>query len=340
MDSTRNINIARSALITGGAGFIGSHLAEALLERGQHVVVIDDESTGLVDNLAAIYDHWDFEYVRGSVNDLPLMRRLLREADDVYHLAAAVGVRRIADDPIDSIERNIVPVQSMLAELARLHDAGQQVQLFIASSSEVYGKNPAWPWAEDADLVIGPTNRARWSYGAAKAMDEFLAIAYHRQRNLPVVVGRFFNVIGPRQRADYGMVLPRFIDAALAGQPLVVHNDGEQIRCFVHVADLCQMVIALMNTPRAIGQVFNIGSDEPIRILALAEKVIAAVDPSLKVVFESYAKAYSSDFEDVHVRIPCLDKLRHTIHFHTQYGIDDVIREVVEWKRNTECDAM
>ncbi|HEV3345371.1 MAG TPA: SDR family NAD(P)-dependent oxidoreductase [Pirellulales bacterium] len=320
-------------LITGGAGFIGSHLAEALVAHGAHVTVVDDESTGDADNLAAIRRHANFAFVRGSVADRPLVARLVAEADEVYHLAAAVGVQLIASNPIHTIETNVYPTELLLAEMRRQQEAGRAVKLFLASTSEVYGKNPKPRWTEEDDLVFGPTTRARWSYGVSKAIDEFLALAYWRQYQLPVVIARFFNVVGPRQTGSYGMVLPRFVDAALAGRPLVVHDDGQQVRCFGHVADVVRAVIELMQTPAALGRVFNIGSDQPVSILELARRVIAVVNPSVTVEFQSYAEAYSPDFEDVRSRVPDLGRLQATIDYRPRYSLDDVIREVVAWKR-------
>lgn len=320
-------------LVTGGAGFIGSHLAEALIARGDHVTVVDDESTGDADNLSAIRRHARFSYISGSVADRPLVARLVAEADEVYHLAAAVGVQLIASNPIRTIETNIYPTELLLAELRRQQQQGRQVKLFLASTSEVYGKNPKPRWTEEDDLVFGPTTRARWSYGVSKAIDEFLALAHWREHKLPVVVGRFFNVVGPRQTGSYGMVLPRFVDAALAGRPLIVHDDGRQVRCFGHVADVVRAVLGLMATPNAVGRVFNIGSDQPVTILELAQRVISVVNPSLKVEFQSYAQAYSADFEDVRSRVPDLTRLREAIGFEPRHALDDVIREVVVWKR-------
>ena len=325
----------RRALITGGAGFIGSHLAEALLTRGRPVTVLDDESTGRAENLAAVSDSADFHYLRGSAADRTLVRELVAEVDEVYHLAAAVGVKLIDDEPIGSGERNIRPVQVLLSELLGVQQAGRKVSLFLASSSEVYGKNPATPWSEDADLVIGRTDCSRWSYGAAKAIDEFLALAYWRQHRLPVVVGRFFNVVGPRQSGAYGMVLPRFVEAALAGGPLVVHDDGMQVRCFAHVLDVVDAVLGLMESEATRGQVYNIGSDEPVTILDLARRVAAAVDPSLAIEFQPYAEAYSSDFEDVRIRVPDLTKLRQAIQYVPRFGLEAIIRQTVEWHRGT-----
>lgn len=323
----------KHSLVTGGAGFIGSHLAEALLARGDRVSVVDDESTGSIDNLAAVLDDPRFSYTRGTVADRTLVRRLVADVEEVYHLAAAVGVRLIALEPIRSIEANIAPTELLLDELGRLHARGRNVKLFLASSSEVYGKNPKPQWTEDDDLVIGPTTRPRWSYGASKAIDEFLALAYWRQRQLPVVVGRLFNVVGPRQIGDYGMVLPRLVEAALAGGPLVVHDDGRQQRCFAHVRDVLRAILGLMARPEAVGGVFNIGSDRPVSILELATRVVAAVDPSLSIEFISYAEAYSGDFEDCRRRVPDLTRLREMIGFEPGHDLDQCIREVVAWKR-------
>ena len=240
----------KHALITGGAGFIGSHLAEALLARGDRVSVVDDESTGTIENLAAVRDHPSFSFVQGHRGRRGAGPPLVADVDEVYHLAAAVGVQLIATAPIRTIETNIYPTELILSELLRRKREGYAVKLFLASTSEVYGKNPKPLWTEEDDLVFGPTTRPRWSYGASKAIDEFLALAYWRQQRLPVVVGRFFNVVGPRQTGGYGMVLPRFVDAALAGRPLVVHDDGQQVRCFAHVSDVVRIVLELMETAR------------------------------------------------------------------------------------------
>jgi UDP-glucose 4-epimerase len=318
-----------TSLVTGGAGFIGSHLTEALLARGDRVVVVDDESTGSRDNLAAVADHPRLAYHKGSAADPALIERVLDDVGEVYHLAAAVGVGLIANDPIQTIETNIRPTQLLVDELRRRHAAGQSVRLFLSSSSEVYGKNPRPRWTEDDDLVFGPTTRPRWSYGMAKAIDEFLALGCWRQDRLPVVVGRLFNVVGPRQTGRYGMVLPRFVQAVLAGRPPTVHDDGLQERCFAHVSDVVRAILALMETPAAMGEVFNIGSDQPVSIRALAERVVAIVNPALGIEFQSYAAAYSADFEDVRRRTPDLSKLRRTIDFRLDYDLDRIIRELV-----------
>ncbi len=323
----------KHCLVTGGAGFIGSHLVEALLARGDRVAVVDDESTGSIANLAGVLDRPELQYVKGTVADRRLVARLLADADEVYHLAAAVGVQLIAQSAARTIETNIYPVQLLLDELDRLQQSGRPVKLFLASSSEVYGKNPKPRWTEEDDLVLGPTTRPRWSYGASKAIDEFLALAYREERGLPVVVGRFFNVAGPRQIGDYGMVLPRLIEAALAGRPLTVYGDGRQERCFAHVADVVRAVLALMDTPAAVGQVFNIGSDQPVTILELARRVIAAVDPALGIELVSYARAYGRDFEDCRRRVPDLTRLRQTIGFRPRYALDDIIAAAIAWRR-------
>ncbi len=345
-------------LVTGGAGFIGSHLVEALLARGDRVSVVDDESTGSVENLSAVRDHPRLSYTKGTVADEALVRRLVADVDEVYHLAAAVGVQLIAQSPIHTIETNIYTTELLLRQLGRRIDAGRFVKFFLASTSEVYGKNPKASWTEEDDIVLGATTRPRWSYGASKAIDEFLALAYCGERRLPVVVARLFNVVGPRQTGAYGMVLPRLVDAALAGRPLVVHDDGRQERCFAHVSDVVRMILALMAAPAAVGNVCNVGSDQPVSILDLARRVIAAVEgsgvrgqgseaeheksaiphpaspaPRLQIVFQSYAEAYGDDFEDCRRRVPDLGKLRTLTGLKAKYGLDDIIRELIAWKR-------
>ena len=317
-----------NVFVTGGAGFIGGHLVEALLGRGDHVTVVDDESTGSSANLRRVIGNERLRYLRGSVTDRKLLAGALEGVKLVFHLAAAVGVQLIASNPIHTIETNIYPTELLLQEMQRMRAAGQDVTLFVASTSEVYGKNPKPRWTEDDDLVFGPTTRPRWSYGVSKAIDEFLALAYFRQHGLPVVVGRFFNVVGPRQTGRYGMVLPRFVGAALEGRPLVVHGDGRQVRCFAHVGDIVSMVLELVANPSAVGRVFNIGGDQPIAILDLARKVVAAVNPRAEIIFQSYAEAYSEDFEDVHTRIPDLGRLHATIGYRPRRTLDDTIADV------------
>ena len=304
----------KHALITGGAGFIGSHLAEALIARDYRVTVVDDESTGTAENLAAVREHFNFSFVQGTVADKALVRTLVSDVDEVYHLAAAVGVQLISTAPIHTIETNIYPTELMLNELLRRKRDGYAVKLFLASSSEVYGKNPKPLWSEDDDLVFGPTTRPRWSYGASKAIDEFLALAYWRQHRLPVVIGRFFNVVGPRQTGRYGMVLPRFVEAALAGRPLTVHDDGHQVRCFAHVNDVVRVGDGVDGYRRGGGRRVQhrqrSAGDDPA---TGQERDRGGRTRSSTIVFQSYAEAYDSDFEDVRSRIPDLTRLRRTI---------------------------
>ena len=323
----------RKSLVTGGAGFIGSHLTEALLARGDCVTVVDDISTGALENLAAVLDHPQLTMIQGTVEDAELVSQVVAGQDHVYHLAAAVGVALIAKQPIETIQRNIQPTQLILAELRKRHEQGEKVRIFLASTSEVYGKNPKPTWCEEDDLVLGATTRPRWSYGASKAIDEFLALACWRQYQLPVVVGRFFNVVGPRQSGAYGMVLPRFVEAALAGKSLVVHDDGQQIRCFAHVEDVLRAVLALMESDAATGQVVNIGSDEPISILGLAELVVALSGNEVAIDFQSYTDAYDEDFEDIRRRVPDLTRLRSLIDDPITYDLEAIVRDVIAARR-------
>lgn len=322
-----------NSLITGGAGFIGSHLAELLLARGDRVTIVDDESTGAAANLAGESGHERLRYIHGSVGDAALVDEVVGQCDRVYHLAAAVGVQLIANDPIRTIETNVYPTQLLLAAAERQWLAGRPLRVFVASTSEVYGKNPKPRWSEDDDLVFGATTRPRWSYGVTKALDEFLALAHHRQTGLPVVIGRFFNVVGPRQVGAYGMVLPRFVEAAIAGRALEVHDDGRQVRCFAHVRDVVDMVAELVECAAALGNVFNMGSDAPTTVLELAERVAAQFDPRPPIEFQSYTDAYGADFEDVRSRVPDLSRLRATIDYRPRYDLDAMIRDVLAWRR-------
>ena len=323
----------KKILITGGAGFIGSHLTEAILANGDQITIVDDESTGSFSNLSHLQNHERLKIVNGSIADKSLISQLLEGVDQVYHLAAAVGVALIAKQPIETIERNIEPTQFLLSELNRLHELGQKTTVFIASTSEVYGKNPKSVWTEEDDLVFGPTTRARWSYGASKAIDEFLALGYWRKNKLPVVIGRFFNVVGPRQTGAYGMVLPRFVDAALAGETLLVHDDGQQTRCFAHVADVISAVIGLTNCGDALGKIFNIGSDQPVSILELAEMVKNRASSTSEIVFQSYSDAYDKDFEDIRRRVPCLDRLKSTLDYEPKYDLQGIVDDVIDSKK-------
>lgn len=317
-----------TSLITGGAGFIGSHLAERLLAQGHRVIVVDDFSTGNESNLDRLKDHEGLKLIPGSVEDDDLVCELVDQADRVYHLAAAVGVALIAKAPIQTIERNIYPTQLILDRLGKRAAAGDKVPCFIASTSEVYGKNPKETWCEEDDLVFGATTRPRWSYGVSKAVDEFLALAYYKEQGLPVVVGRFFNVVGPRQTGAYGMVLPRFVEAARRGDALVVHDDGAQVRCFAHVDDVIGAVCQLVDTPAAAGRVYNIGSDHPVSILELAQRVISIVNPNATIQFQAYADAYDESFEDIRRRVPDLTRIRDTIGYVPTHDLDAIIRDV------------
>ncbi|WP_425613677.1 NAD-dependent epimerase/dehydratase family protein [Anatilimnocola sp. NA78] len=319
-------------LVTGGAGFIGSHLVEALLSAGNRVTVVDDESTGRFANLerpslTTAKDTGLLKVIRGSIGDLALVQQCLADVDEVYHLAAAVGVALIASQPRQTIERNIYPTQILLDELCARHQQGKPVKFFLASTSEVYGKNPKPVWNEEDDLVFGATTKPRWSYGASKAIDEFLTLACSRQFGLPVVIARFFNVVGPRQTGAYGMVLPRFVEAAIAGKPLVVHDDGNQTRCFAHVNDVVRAILGLMASPATVGRVFNIGSDQPISILQLAQRVITLAGSKSQIDFQSYREAYDADFEDIRRRVPDLTRIRTTIGWQAENSLDDIIRD-------------
>ncbi len=315
-------------LITGGSGFIGSHLTERLLAEGNSITIVDDLSTGRAKNLASVVDHPQLEVINADLGNEKLVRLQCRRADMVYHLAAAVGVALIASHPTETIQRNIYPTQLLLEALQEENSFGRRVPLFLASTSEVYGKNPKSIWNESDDLVFGATTKPRWSYGASKAIDEFLALACVREHQLPIVIGRFFNVVGPRQTGAYGMVLPRFVCAAMEDRPMVVHDDGSQQRCFAHVFDVIDAITELMNSPSAYGRVYNIGSDKPVTILELAEKVRAIVNPNAKITHQSYTEAYDADFEDIRRRVPDLSRIKSTISYEPRRELDAIIRDV------------
>lgn len=316
-------------LITGGAGFIGSHLGGRLLELGHDVTVLDDLSTGQRSNLQHIESHPRFTLKVGSITDPVVLGEAVVGIDTIFHLAAAVGVKLVADDPVHTIETNIYPTEVLL----RLAVQGGQ-QVFLASTSEVFGKNPKERWTEEDDLHLGPTSRPRWAYGCSKAIDEFLALAYYNKYDLKVTVGRFFNVVGPRQVGHYGMVIPRFVDQALAGKPVVVYDDGEQVRCFGHVGEVVNAVIELMEQPEAQGRVFNIGSDQPVSIKQLAEHVIERVDPKLSIEYLPYREAYGNDFEDVRRRVPDLTRLESTIGWKPSMSLGEILDDIIRWKRD------
>lgn len=323
-------------LVTGGAGFIGSHLTERLLADGHAVTVLDNLSTGQAENLRHLADHPQLTLRTGSITDPGLLAEMTADSDCIYHLAAAVGVKLVADDPVRTIETNIYPTERLL-QLA----AQRRQPLFIASTSEVYGKNLKERWSEDDDLLLGPTVKPRWAYGCSKAIDEFLALAYHRKYGLPVVIGRFFNVVGPRQVGHYGMVIPRFVDQALRGEPLVVYDDGSQERCFAHVREVVDCVVTLMNTPAAAGNVFNIGSDSAISIRNLALAVLQRAnpnhpDPEGAIQHVPYHDAYGADFEDVRRRVPDLSKLERTIGRKPELPLTRILDDIIAAKRGVE----
>lgn len=316
-------------LITGGAGFIGSHLATALLARGDAVVVLDDFSTGRRANLAAVASHPGLEVVAGSVVDRALVRALVAEADHVVHLAAAVGVQRIMSERVAGIRTNVegsVAALEACAEHAR--------PIFVASTSEVYGRNTRVPFGEDDESVLGASSLHRWSYACAKLLDEFLALAWFHEQKLPVTVARFFNVTGPRQCPDYGMVLPRFCAAALRGAPLDVHGSGQQSRCFLHVDDCVRAVLALVDAPVAVGQVVNIGSDEEVTIYDLAKRVISLADSTAEIRVVPYAAAFpEGGFEDMLRRVPDTRRLSRLTGWAREIDLDQTIRDALRWAR-------
>jgi UDP-glucose 4-epimerase len=318
----------QTSLVTGGAGFIGSHLVEALLAAGRRVVVLDDLSTGSMANLERVQRSPHLQVIVDSISNANRLAELIELADEVFHLAAVVGVRLVLEEPARTVATHVGPTESIL----RLVDARHK-PLFLASTSEVYGKNPKDSLAEEDDLVLGPTAKGRWIYACSKALDEYLALSYHQRTGLPVIVGRFFNVVGPRQIGRYGMVLPRFVDQALTGGPLVVYDDGQQVRCFGHVADVVRGILSLMACPAAEGKVFNLGSDESVSIRGLAERVVRLIDPNLAIEHIPYAKAYAPGFEDIRCRVPNLTRIRQTIGYEPRYRLDDILREVIAWKR-------
>ncbi len=322
-------------LVTGGAGFIGSHLTELLLDLGHEVLVLDNLSTGRAKNLDRVCDHPNLTIRTGSITDPVLLGEVAHGVEVIYHLAAAVGVKLVADDPVRTIETNIYPTEQLL----RFAASGTVKKFFLASTSEVYGKHPGEAWVEDDDLHLGPTSRPRWAYGCSKAIDEFLALAYYQKYGLGVTIGRFFNVVGPRQVGNYGMVVPRFVEAALNGGPVTVYDDGSQVRCFGHVDEVVRCVHALVEEDKAEGRVFNIGSDQAVSILELAQKVIAKVDPSVEIQFVPYGEAYGDDFEDVQRRVPNTDRLLETIGQRPTMPLDDILDSVIAWKKSTAGHA-
>ncbi len=318
------------ALITGGAGFIGSHLAEALLAAGHTVTAVDNLATGRYENVAHLSERAGFQFVYESVVNETVMDRLVSECDVIFHLAAAVGVELIVKDPVWTIETNLQGTE-MALRLARRY----RKKILIASTSEVYGKSAELPFREDADRVMGPTTKSRWSYAESKAIDEFLALAYHKQFGVPVVIARFFNTVGPRQTGSYGMVIPRMVQRALAGQPITVYGDGTQSRCFCNVRDTVRAVVGLAAEPRAVGEIFNVGAREEITIHALAERIRARVRARAGVeaplVRVPYEQAYEKGFEDMQRRVPSLDKIQSVLGWAPTIPLDQTLDEVIEY---------
>ena len=313
------------ALVTGGAGFIGSHLVEKLLQDGHEITVIDDLSTGSLNNLQSVMDKKRFSFVQDNVRNYEVMNNLIERCDVVYHLAAAVGVQLIVDEPVRTIETNIHGCEVVL-ENANKH--GKKV--LIASSSEVYGKSEAVPFSEDDDTVLGSTRFSRWSYACSKAIDEFLAFAYSDQFNLPVVVVRIFNTVGPRQVGQYGMVMPRFVTSALKNEPVYIYGTGKQSRCFAHVSDVVGGFIALMDCEEAAGSVYNIGSNEEVSIETLADKVIEMTGSSSEKKYVSYEQAYGKPFDDMMRRVPCLDKIKAVVGYQAKMSLEQTLSSVIE----------
>jgi UDP-glucose 4-epimerase len=313
------------ALITGGAGFIGSHLAEALLAGGHQVLVLDDLSTGSIENIAHLKGRPGFEYFIDSVDNEPLLAELIDRSDVVFHLAAAVGVKLIVEQPVHTIETNVHGTEVVL----KLANKKKKVVL-IASTSEVYGKSGTVPFREDADLVLGPSDKHRWAYACSKLIDEFLALAYWKERKLPVIIVRLFNTVGPRQTGQYGMVIPSFVQQALAGRPITVFGDGTQSRSFTYVGDVVRAMVALIDEPRAIGQVFNIGNGREITIGELAEIIKKLTGSSSEIVRIPYDEAYEAGFEDMPRRVPDISKVAALVGYAPTVDLEEILARVIE----------
>ncbi|WP_121820766.1 GDP-mannose 4,6-dehydratase [Halostella salina] len=313
-------------LVTGGGGFIGSHLADFLLdETGDSILLLDDFSTGQRDNVAHLVDQDRVELIEGDVTDDETVTELVTHSDRVFHLAAAVGVQRIVDQPLQSMRTNLVGTENVLDAAAE-----DGTPVFLASSSELYGKSEDVPFAESDDRILGPTSALRWSYASAKAIDESLALAYHRDRDLPVAVGRYFNIVGPRQTGQYGMVIPTFVEQALDDKPLTVYGDGTQTRSFTHVADAVEATYELLTTPAAHGEVVNIGAPEPTTINALAERVVELTNSNSEITHVPYEEAYDEDFEEPQQREPDVSKLEATLGWHPSTDLDRILEDIID----------
>ena len=315
-------------LITGGAGFIGSHLADAYLQRGDEVLVIDDLSTGTIDNIQHLKSNSKFHYTIDSVHNQPVTAELVDQCDVVFHLAAAVGVKLIVESPVRTIETNVRGTEVVLALANK-----KQKRVLVASTSEVYGLSADVPFREDGNLVMGATTKGRWSYACSKAIDEFLALAYWREKKLPTTIVRLFNTVGPRQTGRYGMVIPTFVKQALAGRPITVYGDGKQTRCFGYVGDVVGALIRLMDSADSVGQVFNIGSTEEISILQLAEKVKELTQSTSEIVFVPYDDAYEEGFEDMPRRVPDTTKISQLVGYKPKMTLDGILETVISFHR-------
>jgi UDP-glucose 4-epimerase len=315
-------------LITGGAGFVGSHLSEALLERGDEVTVLDNLSTGSIENIRHLKTHPKFRYSIDTITNEPLLAELIDGSDVVAHLAAAVGVKLIVEAPVHTIETNVHGTEVVLK-----HANKKKKLVLIASTSEVYGKSTDVPFREDADLVLGPTPKHRWAYACSKMIDEFLALAYWKERKLPVIVVRLFNTVGPRQTGQYGMVIPNFVRQALSGQPITVFGDGSQSRSFTFVGDVVKAMVALIDEPRAVGQVFNIGNGTEISIGNLAVRIKELTGSQSPIVQIPYERAYEAGFEDMPRRVPDLEKIRQLVGYKPTVELDEILARVIEYFR-------
>ncbi len=323
--------MTQRVLITGGAGFIGSHLAERLLDAGHQVAVLDNLSTGRFENIAHLVGRPGFSFAIDSIENEIVLDRLASESDTIIHLAAAVGVKLVVERPVHTIETNIMGTEAVLRVAARY-----RARVLIASTSEVYGKGARTPFREDDDVVLGPTSRNRWAYAASKMVDEFLALAYYQKYDLPAVVVRLFNTVGPRQVGRYGMVIPRFMRQALAGEPITVYGDGSQSRCFCDVSDTVRALEALMMHPQAAGRVFNIGSTEEVTILELAQRVKAIAQSDSPITFIPYEEAYAPGFEDMKRRVPDISRLHELTGWQPRYRLDDILMRVKTWLQDSE----
>jgi UDP-glucose 4-epimerase len=313
-------------LITGGAGFIGSHLADAYLQRGDEVLIIDDLSTGTIENIRHLKNNPRFQYTIDSVHNQPVTAELVDQCDVVVHLAAAVGVKLIVESPVRTIETNVRGTEVVLALANK-----KQKRVLVASTSEVYGLSTDVPFKEDGNLVMGATTKGRWSYACSKAIDEFLALAYWREKKLPTTIVRLFNTVGPRQTGRYGMVIPTFVRQALAGRPITVYGDGKQTRCFGYVGDVVGALIKLLDTSESVGQVYNIGSSEEISIAKLAEKIKELTNSDSEIVFVPYDEAYEEGFEDMPRRVPDTSKIKKLVGFEPKMKLEGILQSVIDY---------